>query len=272
MSQNSGPTRTGGVHHGPSRPHPQREFLPPCLSPNSWPIMPPLAGCGKDSEIGGIAGPPEAGGSLRLPTPAGRRRQRPSPGGHRDVRRLDLSKVSWSSEAAALGCLQPGGQSAGCLLNAIGLAMRPSDSPIGIGNDSRVARINPHTAEATPISQAPFCFIASSSTSTSRWPSSPMDPGPHRRGVGRELVDRHPRRARRPGENSATGAGSSNEGRTPRLLGIRYPILPTARNARARCANLAYGAGRGPGCPRFLDPEGGLCIKPGRRHRDRAAC
>jgi hypothetical protein len=130
------------------------------------------------------------------------------------------------------------------LKRIVGLAIRPSDGAlIGVGNDSRVYRIDPLTAEATAISQTPFApGIASMFDVHFGMALEPN--GTRVRLISAESganwsIDIQDGTAAK-GKVARYGAGQALAGRTPRLLGIAYPSLPENRKGPGWCRNLAY--------------------------------
>jgi hypothetical protein len=131
------------------------------------------------------------------------------------------------------------------LKRVIGLAIRPSDGAvIAVGNDSRVYKLDPLTAEATPIA-APFTPSIASYFDTHF--AMALEPnGTRVRLISAESganwsIDITNGTATT-GKSARYGAGQPLAGRTPRLLGIVYPTLPASAKGAGWCPNLAYSA------------------------------
>ncbi len=204
------------------------------------------AGCGGDN-LRGMTGPPE-----EEPGPTGPGEEPEEPGGPAPVGTVmyavDLSNNFLVFGSGSIGTLTAKMRISGLplLKRVIGLAMRPSDNAvIGIGNDSRVYNIDPLTAEATPISSAPFSPAISSIFDTHF--AMALEPNGTRvrlisaESGGNWSIDIHTGTATR-GKVARYGAGTPLQGRTPRLLGIVYPTLPASAKGAGWCPNLAYSA------------------------------
>ena len=127
----------------------------------------------------------------------------------------------------------------------IGLAIRPSNGAVmAVGNDRRVCKLDPLTAEATP-SAAPFTPSIASYFDTHF--AMALEPsGTRVRLISAESganwsIDITNGTATT-GKSARYGAGQPLAGRTPRLLGIVYPTLPASAKGAGWCPNLAYSA------------------------------
>ena len=206
--------------------------------------------CGGDS--GGMTGPPEE--EPGPPTDPGGNGGNEGGGDHGPapvgtvMYAVDLRNNFLVFGSGSIGTLTAKTRISGVpiLKRIIGLAIRPADNAvIGVGNDNRVYTIDPYTAHATPVSSTPFSpgiasmfdihFAMSLEPNGTRVRLISAESG------GNWSIDIHTGTATT-GKPTRYGAGSSLEGRTPRLLGIVYPILPDSAKGPGRCPNLAYGA------------------------------
>ena len=207
-----------------------------------------LAGCGGDSS-GGIIGPPEE--PPEVPTDPGNGDNGggdtgPAPVGT-VMYAVDLSNNFLVFGSGSIGTLTAKMKIHGLplLKRVIGLAIRPSDGAlIAVGNDSRVYKLDPLSAEATPIA-APFTPAIASFFDIHF--AMALEPnGTRVRLISAESganwsIDINNGTATT-GKSARYGAGQPLAGHTPRLLGIVYPSLPAGAKGSGWCPNLAYSA------------------------------
>ncbi len=207
------------------------------------------AGC-SGNDGGGLTGPP-TGPPTQPPPPPPPPPTDPGPGGPAPVGTpmyaVDLSNNFLVFGSGSIGTVTMKKKISGVpiLKRIIGLVIRPSDKAlIGIGNDSRVYKINPLTAQATPVNSTPFSPSISSIFDVHF--GIALEPNGQRVRVisaesgGNWSVDIHTGTATM-GKPARYGAGNPHQGKTPRLLGVVYPTLPDSAKQPGWCANLAYG-------------------------------